>query len=293
MRLSAENVDLYYKLMNALLYFTNIKLSILENLQTPEDIRRIPLDEKVRLREALWKNADLIDAFTAENPFHFSDEEIEIVRGWKHFVQGRFVLLSHQKKYTVFFDEKNQLGFGVLALTDDFQEMLGPRLPILVDTVLLPFKGEIIYDGLLSSYNLFFGRGIRERLKAAYQEAKAKHGIVTSLPFAVESKRVSDEDLLRYYLKNKRNREEHWEDIWLLLRKKPALHLLFHQEMGKIHSRSLKKKLREIGIEKGAFAILEGMIVAGGRNPEETLRVAKQIVPSEKRAWLYVFQVGD
>jgi len=62
--------------------------------------------------------------------------------------------------------------------------------------------------------------------------------------------------------------------------------------MGKIQSRSFKKNLREIGIERGAFAILEGMIVASGVTKEEAQQMAKKIVPSEKRAWVHIFQVG-
>jgi hypothetical protein len=84
----------------------------------------------------------------------------------------------------------------------------------------------------------------------------------------------------------------HWEDIWILIGRKPALRLLFHQEMGKIQSRNFKKRLREIGIGKGAYAILEGMIVASGVTKEEAQKAVKSIVPSEKRAWVHIFQVG-
>jgi hypothetical protein len=52
--------------------------------------------------------------------------------------------------------------------------------------VLLPFKGMIVYDGLMSSYRLSFGPGIRRRLNESFKEAKARHGIVTSLPMSKE-----------------------------------------------------------------------------------------------------------
>jgi hypothetical protein len=68
--------------------------------------------------------------------------------------------------------------------------------------------------------------------------------------------------------------------------------LLYHQEMGKIQSRNYKKRLREIGIEKGYFAILEGMIVASGVTKEDAQKVVKGIVPSEKRALVHIFQLG-
>ena len=46
----------------------------------------------------------------------------------------------------------------------------------------MPFKGKIVYDGLMSGYNITFGPGIRRSLNESYKKAKAVLGIVTSLP---------------------------------------------------------------------------------------------------------------
>jgi hypothetical protein len=56
----------------------------------------------------------------------------------------------------------------------------------MVETALLPFKDKIIYDGLLSSPGpaIAFGPGIRGMLNETYQQAKDRHGIVTTLPLA-------------------------------------------------------------------------------------------------------------
>jgi hypothetical protein len=78
------------------------------------------------------------------------------------------------------------IAYGVLALWQPFEELTGPYLPVLTETVLLPFKGMIVYDGLMSSYRISFGPGIRRRLNESFKEAKARHGIVTSLPMSKE-----------------------------------------------------------------------------------------------------------
>ena len=115
--------------------------------------------------------------------------------------------------------------------------------------------------GCYPPIELASGRDFEPASRIPYQQAKAKYGIVTSLPFSVESKEQSDEDLLRFYLKSKQNRDQYWEDIWNLIGKKPALRLLYHQEMGKIHSRHYRKRFNEVGISQGWFAVLEGLIV--------------------------------
>ncbi len=72
--------------------------------------------------------------------------------------------------------------YGVIAVADPIEDLLGPNLPILTRAVLLPFKGKIIYDGLLVSYRVSFGPGTRKRLNATYRHAKEVNGVITSLP---------------------------------------------------------------------------------------------------------------
>lgn len=292
MRLSAEDTDIYYKLNLALLTFANKKLNVFPAAKTPEEITQLPFDERVVLRNALWDEDNLIESFLNENPFHFPTDEMNIVGSWNHRIRGRFILISHLKNHSVFFKDDEQIAYGVLGLVDDLETILGPDVPIMVDAVLLPFRKKIIYDGLLSSYRISFGKGFRAGIMDVFQKARSKHGIVTSLPFSAEAKEESDADLLRFYLKNKQNRDQHWEDIEGLIRKKPALRLLYHQEMGKIHARHYRKRFNEVGISGGWFALLEGLVVASGGTKDEAEQAAKRVVPFEKRAWVHYFQAG-
>ena len=94
-----------------------------------------------------------------------------------------FSSFRYLKKYTVFLSsEKHPVAYGVLALTQPFEELVGPYLPVMTNTVLLPFRDKLIYDGLLGNYPVSFGGGIRRSLKETYESAKQRLGIVTSLP---------------------------------------------------------------------------------------------------------------
>jgi hypothetical protein len=50
--------------------------------------------------------------------------------------------------------------------------------------------------------------------------------------------------------------------------------------------------LRESGIEKGWFAVLDANIVASGRTEAEARKNMKDIVPFERQAHAYVFELG-
>ena len=125
----------------------------------------LPLEERVELRDALHARGDLIDQFVQENPSGFADDELEIVSSWKHALAGSFYIFRYLKRYTVFLSsEPVPRAYGVLALADPFEVLVGRHLPILTQAVLLPLKGRIIYDGLLSSYSISFGGGVKRML---------------------------------------------------------------------------------------------------------------------------------
>jgi hypothetical protein len=122
-----------------------------------------------------------------ENPHHLSAAELAIVAGWKHAVIGGFFVFRYSKQYAVFLTDKNPpKAYGVLALASPFEELVGPYLPVMVKGVLLPMNGRIIYDGLLESYSISFGPGIRKSLNKGFQQAKESSGIITSLPEGCE-----------------------------------------------------------------------------------------------------------
>src|SRR5438552_3965126 len=186
MLLPPHELELLFKLHRALMFFVNQRLKVIpDKLATPEEFAAMSPEIRVKVRDALNANVDLIESFVDENPAHFSDDELDIVRSWRHLVAGRFYVFRELKKYTVFLSTTSPaIAYGVLALSQPFEDLIGPYLPVLTQTVLLPFKGVIVYDGLMSSYNISFGPGIRRNLNQDFRDAKARHGIVTSLPMS-------------------------------------------------------------------------------------------------------------
>jgi Domain of unknown function (DUF6398) len=184
MLLSPEDVELFFKLHRALMFFVNQRLKVLpDDIASADAFAALSPQVRLKVRDAFLNHTDLIQQFVDENPAHLTSDELDIVRSWQHLVHGRFYVFRELKKYTVFLSTTSPaIAYGVLALSQPFEELIGPYLPVLTQTVLLPFKGVIVYDGLLSSYRISFGPGIRRNLNQDFKEAKARHGIVTSLP---------------------------------------------------------------------------------------------------------------
>jgi Domain of unknown function (DUF6398) len=184
MQLSPQDVEQFYRLHKALMVFTGRRLELLdETVTTPEAYSSSPMEVRFKVHKALVEHMELIDAFIAENPFHLDEGDLEIVRSWKDLVAGTFYVFRQLQNYMVFLSANEPVvAYGVLALSDPFEDLLGPDLPRMVKTTLLPFKGKIVYDGLMSGYNVTFGAGIRRSLNENYKNAKELFGIITSLP---------------------------------------------------------------------------------------------------------------
>jgi hypothetical protein len=181
MKLSTEDARLFFNLMWKLQFYVNRRQGILDGVESAEAYAELSTEDRIAVRNALWENPGLIDAYVAENPDALPADELEIVQKWKRFISGTMQIFRYLKKHTIFIHDDSRV-YGVLGLYDNIEDALyGRRLPIMVQAVLLPFKGKIVYDGMLSFYNVYFGRGIRSGLNEAYMAAKQNGRITTTL----------------------------------------------------------------------------------------------------------------
>ena len=98
MRLPASEVELFYKLHPALLFYAKQQLSLARHVTTIPQLLGMPEEERYAIRSAFYEQRDLIDTFIQENPQGFSAEELTIVESWKHCVQGQFYVFRHLKQ---------------------------------------------------------------------------------------------------------------------------------------------------------------------------------------------------
>jgi hypothetical protein len=295
MKLSTTDKDLYYKLYPSLMVYVNNKYGIIPNCSTVQYfIKSIEHQDRMEIRNYLLKNMSLIKEYVRENPDNLLLHELSIIKSWENAIQGKFYIFRHLKKHTIFMESgADAKAYGVLGIESTLKELV-PYPPILVDAVLLPFRDQIIYDGLLAGYGVSFGGGIKRSLNATYNEIKQRPGIITSLDQPLvgsDPKQQSDEDKLRYYLKNQSNRDYYQIEIDNIIKKDHKLAVIYYQLIGKVTSKSIGKRLKELGMSPGWYAILEDMIIASGESKDEVVRNAKMMVPKEKDDFIYYYQM--
>lgn len=177
MKLSEQDGKLFFKLMGALQFFANRKLKIFSEIQEYNDYAALEHNQKIKIRNAIFDDVKIIDVFVKENPDDFTKEELNIVLSWKNFIKGNFFIERILKKHNIFIQDEKV--YAVLALLQGIEELnYYYSLPLYVETVLLPFKGEIVYDGFLSMSSMSFGGNFTRSLKETYMRAKQNNRII-------------------------------------------------------------------------------------------------------------------
>ena len=165
MKLDPADAQLFFDLMLPLQWYVNQQAKLLPNIKSFKAYKDSSMDNKIMVRDYLFGHPELIDQFIQTNPEKLEADALSIIATWKNFIRGDFFIERLLKKYSVFIDDKENV-YAVLGLTDGLDTSIDKRdLPLRVQTILLPFKGKIVYDGFFRWYRIFFCGGIKSSLK--------------------------------------------------------------------------------------------------------------------------------
>ncbi len=184
MQLTPDERSLFYKLLTPLQVFAGQQIGLWPASATADEVLGAPSPEFTKARDAVYEQPELIEAFCEANPAGLTATELDQVRQWRHFVRGDFHIERLLKKGAVFIEEsKVERVFLVTALSAPWDEAVPTyALPLWVTTVLLPFQGHIVTDGVMAVFPVHFGGGITRNLKEIYLTAKQNDRLITTLP---------------------------------------------------------------------------------------------------------------
>ena len=291
MMLSEEEYQAVLRTRFPLLLYAARRLDRHEDLATVRDLWDLTVDEMYSLSVTMCSREDLIDEYVQENPDGMTAEDLAMVERYRHARVGRFIMLKHLKRYTVLLGpEDPPVAYGIVGLGEELSDVF-PHVPILIRTVLLPCGDRISFDGTVLEAGIIFGSGVRRGFEDEYREAKARYGVVTSLPFTAEERPDADVERMKAWTRSWTSVRENWEEIREMLVKDHALRVLYHQRLGKLAAKGHRKQMRGEGIEGGWFATIDGTLVAGARTRAEVERTVEALVPKHKRESVYIYEV--
>ncbi len=182
MQLPPEQVKRFYYIWFELLHYVHEQRHLAPNFPDTPTAMSISPDDALQLRNALWTDNSLLESFIATNPASLPTADLAMVASWKYRVEGKFFIVRHLKKYSVFLSEQPAAhAYGVLGLVSPIEDVVRFPLPVYAHAVLLPIEGQITYDSLLEPYSISFGPGIRSGLNDAYRNTQEREGVITTL----------------------------------------------------------------------------------------------------------------
>jgi hypothetical protein len=288
--LSEKETEQFYRLKHTLYIFVNKKINAFPQCTVWEDVGlNSPEEIKVVRDYIFFQHREMIDEFIEQNPSNLSKAELDIIKSWKEaIVADKFILCKHAKEHTLFLGKGKV--YGVKGLMDSFKDIFEGYSPLFIDFIILPFKDQLVHEGMFIPYRISIGGNMASSIKAEAEEFIQKEGIITSLTQREERKETSDDDLLRFYMKSESNRDKFWNKIDDLVIKSPKLLSIYNYEMGRINSRHIKSQIKIQGIQ-GNFAVLFSQVIASGKTKKELQQNIFLIVPKEKQGDIYTFEV--
>jgi hypothetical protein len=288
--LSEKELEQFYRLKHLLYLFANKNLNILKNKNNWEDVGNNSPEEILKIRDYIFKkNISIIDTYIQSNPNNLNKDELEIIGSWKKaIVCEKAILFKHTNENSLFLVKDNI--YAVSGLMDSFKEIFENYAPVFINLIILPFKNKLVHEGLFMPYNISFGKSMKDSIIADAEEKILKKGIITSLNNENNNKNVSDEDLLRFYMKSELNQDRFFEQIEELKDKSSELKAIYNCEMGRINARHIKKQLINQNV-KGHFAILFSQVISSGTTKKELENNLEKIIPKEREKEVYIIKI--
>ena len=182
MTLSKEDAELFYELWFPILDFVNEKLKVNPAINKIYRAQNLNIAEVKEIANALWDNVRLIAEYLEKHSSGFSKEHLEIIEGWKRRVCDDFILERNLKSGSIFISAHTEEVYLVSGIISSWEEIFYYRSPpIMLSATLIPFRGIIVSDGLVSAYNVVFGKNYSNEWKDIYMTAKKSGSIHKAL----------------------------------------------------------------------------------------------------------------
>jgi len=162
------------------LFFVGQKSKIIDNTMDFKKFVATDFTIKLKCRDFFLDNKTILDNYLTNNIDKLTTEQLSILKGFRKIITSDFVILKCLVNNAIFIDTKDNRFYAVKALGDSFDHFFD-RFPVLVQTTILPFNNQIVYDGFIKSKGIHFGSGMKSTMNENYKAAKKKNNILATI----------------------------------------------------------------------------------------------------------------
>ncbi len=168
--LSKEDAKTFYKIYFALLEFTNNKYKIKKGLKIYNRVRLNP-QELQDIIECFWNNKEkVVLEFCQNNPYNFNKEELSIASDFKKGFRSIVIIARFEKEYTgvICIDKV----YMIKGINDNLDNIISYKdLPVPTITSIIPFKNNLVYDGIILNFAIDLGNNFIKIVDEEYNKS--------------------------------------------------------------------------------------------------------------------------
>lgn len=153
MRLTDDQLDLFYDCIHELVLFTNKQLHVVKDLNLTETQNDPFIDAKMQLvLTSLWQHPQLIDEFIAQHTSRLSSREVALMSSWHHTISGDFWVMRAVEGGLILMHESGI--YQISGIDQEFEEYREAEFPTLLTTTLIALEQNITYDGCIHEQDI-------------------------------------------------------------------------------------------------------------------------------------------
>lgn len=163
-----------------LMYYAGQDSGIIASELSFEEFLAFDMTKKFKCRGAIYESVEFLEQYITTNTERLGVYKTNVLQEFKKNLKSNFIVLKCLANNAIFIDVNTNEVYAVKALGNPFDELL-PYFPVMVQAILLPYNGHIVYDGFVLPSRFSFGPGIRESFNEIYKLAKKRKNIRTEL----------------------------------------------------------------------------------------------------------------
>lgn len=182
MTLTQSEYNLYLNTTLELFYYVAQRTRLIPASYSFSEFVNNTSNLRFESRNKFLQNPSFLYDYITSTAGRLTDDELDMLDGYRRKIKDQFIVYRHLSKHTIVQAKGSQQFYAIKSLGTPLTELI-VETPTIVNLVILPFNGQIVYDGFVerNGPSIVFGASMRASFNSDYQAAKKNKQILMEL----------------------------------------------------------------------------------------------------------------
>lgn len=169
--LGSKEARNFYKMYMNILDYVNKNYDVVKE-RGLAIAKHVDPQNQAKIRNKLFEDLSIIDEYITLNPNRLNNTVLKQVEEVKNAILIECMIIKYEGNYTLVMDNEDII-YAIIGGVCNIDEIIPAYdLPYMCKLALIPYKGKIIYDGVIEGSNVRMGPGIQSRIVESIKNAE-------------------------------------------------------------------------------------------------------------------------